>query len=124
VLDVKDEETVVVIIFAFQTDTLTADVTSVSTVEHARVVHTEDSIAIFIADVLLLLGCVAIDVFDETVSLFFSDEVEVIEERRARESVHRRVLGGRSDRKESGSADPEKGGQRGHCDDQWNERPN
>lgn len=61
-LDVKDEETVVVIFFAFQTDTLTADVTSVSTVEHARVVHTEDSIAIFIADVLLLLGCVAIDV--------------------------------------------------------------
>ena len=52
----------VVVFFALQTDTLTADVTSISAVEHARVVHTEDSIAIFIADVLLLLGCVAIDV--------------------------------------------------------------
>ena len=105
-------------------------------------VHAEDGIAVFVADVLLLLGCVAVDVsmqssavvtachvvviiiLDETVGLFFSDEVEVIEERRARESVHRRVLGGRSDREESGSADPKEGGKRGHCDNKCNERPN
>jgi hypothetical protein len=65
-----------------------------------------------------------VNILDETVSLLFGDKVEVIEERRARESVHRRVLGGRSERKEGGSADPEKGGQRGHCDNQCNERLN
>lgn len=63
-------------------------------------------------------------ILDKAVSLLFSDEVEVVEERRARESVHRSVLGSRSDRKESGSADPKKGGQRRHCDYQCKERLN
>jgi hypothetical protein len=62
VFDVEDKEAMVVVFFALQTDTLAADVTSISAVEHARVVHTKDSIAIFIADVLLLLGCVAVDI--------------------------------------------------------------
>lgn len=61
-LDVEDEEALVVVFFAFQTNTLTADITSVSAVEHARVVYTKDSIAVFIADVLFLFGCVAVDV--------------------------------------------------------------
>lgn len=106
VLNVKNEKTLVVLRLSLETYAFTTNVAAIRAVQRACVVDAEDSVTVLIADILLLLGCLAVDIpvrcqqgtkismviiLYETVgrliSLGVSDEVEVIEEGGAGKSV-------------------------------------
>lgn len=131
VLDVKHEQTLVVLCLALETNALAADVKAISTVQLRLVINTKDSIAVLVANVVLVLSSLAINIssksaryhgnseaaiLHEAISLLHSNEVKVVKEGGPRIGIRRSILGSRSDREKSGSANPKKGRQRGHCD--------
>jgi len=62
VLEIEDEETLVVLLFALKTNALATNIASIRTVQLGLVVNTEDGITTIVADVALLLGAVTGDI--------------------------------------------------------------
>lgn len=61
-LDIEDEETLVVLGLALETNTLTTNISTSSARQFGLVIHAEDSVAIVIADVALRLGPGAVNI--------------------------------------------------------------